>query len=216
MTMASEGGMNDETIGSWLDQLASSAPAPGGGAAAAMNAAIGAALVSMVANLTIGKVAYASHEEHALAVRDRADALRHKAIRLAADDASAFTALMATYRLPKENPEQKAERTAAIRSATEVAAGVPLEIAATAAEVIELAESLPGRSNPNVLSDVAVAASSAAAAVESAAVNVEINLGSLRDPAVKERLTTALAEHLAVAERARTLLLADVRREINQ
>ncbi|MGW5364930.1 cyclodeaminase/cyclohydrolase family protein [Actinopolymorpha pittospori] len=207
--------MNDETIGSWLDQLASSAPAPGGGAAAAMHAAIGAALVSMVANLTIGKSAYAVHEEHAVSVRDRAEALRHKAIRLAADDAAAFTALMATYRLPKETAEQKAERGAAIRSATEAAAGVPLEIAATAAEVIELAESLPGRSNPNVLSDVAVAASSAVAAVESAAVNVEINLGSLRDAAVKERLTTALAEHLRVADRARTLV-ADVRREINQ
>ncbi len=205
----------DETLGTWLDQLGSSAPAPGGGAAAAMNAAIGAALISMVANLTIGKAAYAAHEEHATNVRTNADALRERALQLAANDAEAFDALMATFRLPRTTDAEKATRTAAIQEATEAAARVPLRIAETAAEVIRLAQTLPGRSNPNVLSDVAVAAASAAAALESAALNVEINLRSLRDEAVKESLTASLTAQTGMLDTASTLI-RDVRQEINR
>ncbi|WP_020574333.1 cyclodeaminase/cyclohydrolase family protein [Actinopolymorpha alba] len=207
--------MYDETLGTWLDQLGSSAPAPGGGAAAAMNAAIGAALISMVANLTIGKAAYAAHEEHATNVRTNADALRERALQLAANDAEAFDALMATFRLPRTTDAEKATRTAAIQEATEAAARVPLRIAETAAEVIRLAQTLPGRSNPNVLSDVAVAAASAAAALESAALNVEINLRSLRDEAVKESLTASLTAQTGMLDTASTLI-RDVRQEINR
>ncbi len=205
--------MQEETIGSWLDRLASAAPAPGGGAAAAMNAAVGAALVAMVANLTVGREKYAEHEAHVREVRDRADALRVRAVRLADDDAEAFTALMATYRLPRDSETDKAHRTTAIQEATRTAARVPLDIAATAAEVIGLAESLPGRSNPSVLSDVGVAAASAMSALESAALNVEINLASLHDADVKAELTAELGRHVALVGRARTLV-ADVRREI--
>lgn len=90
---------------------------------------------------------------------------------------------------------------------------MPLEIAATAAEVARLAARLPGRSNPSVLSDVAVAAVCAATAVESAAVNVEINLASLHDHATKVAMTGLLDRHLADAGKARQLV-TDLRREI--
>lgn len=206
--------MRDDTIGTWLDQLGSAAPAPGGGAAAAMNTATGAALVSMVANLTIGKRAYADHEDYVTGVRDEADLLRRRALDLASSDADAFTALMATFRLPKETDAEKASRTSAIQAATEAAARVPLDIATAAAAVIRLAASLPGRSNPSVLSDVAVAAASAAAGLESAAVNVEINLRTLWDPDVKARLTSQLSDQLGMVGVARTLV-DDVRREIS-
>jgi formiminotetrahydrofolate cyclodeaminase len=202
-------------MSAWLDRLGSAAPAPGGGAAAAMNTAIGAALVAMVANLTIGKPAYAEHESDAAQVLARADAVRAHALALADRDADAFTALMATYRLPRTTDAEKSARTTSIQDALVIAAQVSLDIGAAAAEVIQLARSLHGRSNPSVVSDVAVAAASAAAGLESAHVNAEINARTVRDGAVKERLTTAIAEQAPLVDAARTLV-ADIRRDIGR
>jgi methenyltetrahydrofolate cyclohydrolase len=202
-----------QTLPEWLTDLASAAPAPGGGAAAAVNAALGAALLEMVANLTIGKPAYADHEEHVQNVLAKATGLRQRAIELIAADAEAFTALMATYKLPKATDEEKAARTAEIQRATVGAAEVPLQIAEVGSEVIKLAGQLPGRSNPNVLSDVAVAASAAAAAIESAAINVQINLGGLKDPAVADDIATRLARQEAAMARGRALV-TDIRRDL--
>lgn len=202
-----------QTIAEWLDALGSAAPAPGGGAAAAMSAGTGAALVEMVGNLTIGRPAFAEHQQEVTAIRDAAHQLRLRALGQIDEDAAAFTALMDAYRLPKDTDEQKAARRPAIEAATQRAAAVPLDIAATAAEVVRLAAQLPGRSNPTVLSDVGVAASAAAAAIESAAINVEVNLASMTDPDAKAALAGELAAHLAVAGQARQLV-AQVRQEI--
>ena len=200
-----------QPVGSWLSELASAAPTPGGGGAAAMTAAVAAGLVEMVCNLTVGRPRYAEHSEHAAAVLERATALRGQALALVTEDATAFDALMATFKLPKSD---EAARTAAVQRATEAAARVPLRIAALAAEVVQLAEQLPGRSNPNVLSDVGVAASTAAAALESAALNVEINLSGLTDQQARQRLTVDLATHTAAVDRGRKLF-DQVRGEIN-
>src|SRR5690348_12111307 len=91
-----------QPISDWLDDLASAAPAPGGGAAAALLAATGAALVSMVTNLTIGNPKFSDHEEHMVSVRDRVTTLRSQALQLAEADAAAFSAVIAAYKLPKE------------------------------------------------------------------------------------------------------------------
>jgi formiminotetrahydrofolate cyclodeaminase len=202
-----------QTLPAWLTDLASAAPAPGGGAAAAVNAALGAALVEMVANLTIGKPAYADHEEHVRTVLANATDLRQQAVELIEADAAAFTALMATYKLPKATDEEKAARTAEIQRATAHAAEIPLQIAEIGAAVIKLAGQLPGRSNPNVLSDVAVAASAAAAAIESGAINVQINLGSIKDPAIADEIATRLARQEAAMARGRALV-TDIRRDL--
>lgn len=204
-----------QTLPEWLSDLASAAPAPGGGAAAAVNAALGAALVEMVTNLTIGKPAYSDHEEHNRTVLAKATELRQSAVELIAADAEAFTALMTTYKLPRGTDEEKAARTAEIQRATAHAAEIPLQIAGVAAAVIKLAGQLPGRSNPNVLSDVAVAASAAAAAIESAAINVQINLGGLKDPAISDDIATRLARHEAAMARGRALV-TDIRRDLLQ
>jgi methenyltetrahydrofolate cyclohydrolase len=201
------------SVGDWLDQLGSSAPAPGGGAAAAMNAALGAALVEMVCNLTIGKPKFAEFEDHVTEIRDAARGLRAAALSHVHDDAAAFTRLIATYRLPKETSEQRVQREQEIQSATALAAAVPLEIAATGAKVVSLAARLPGKSNPSLVSDVGVAAASAAAAIEAAAINVEINLAGMKDAGAKEALAGRLAVHLAAARRAQRLV-GDIRREI--
>jgi formiminotetrahydrofolate cyclodeaminase len=204
-----------QPIGEWLEALGSSAPAPGGGTAAAMMASIGAALVEMVSNLTIGKPAFAEHEPHVTPIRDTARELRLRALAAIDNDAAAFTELMAVYRLPKDTDQQKTARRLVIQAATHRAAAVPLEVAATAADIARLAAQLPGRSNPAVLSDVAVAASAAAAAIESAAINVEINLATLTDPDAKAALASQLAAHLPYADQARQLA-AKIRQEISR
>lgn len=194
--------MRDQPIGSWLDDLASAAPAPGGGAAAAMNAAVGAALVSMVCNLTIGKPKYAEHEPIMREALDAATRLRAQAVQLADDDAAAFGAVTDAYKLPKETDADRTTRTAAIQAALVGAAAVPLRVAAVAAEIIELTgRVLPG-ANVNVLSDVAVAAASARAALDAAVINVEINLGAMKDEERRAGLRVEVDRHAAAAAAA--------------
>ena len=203
----------EQSIATWLDALGSAAPAPGGGAAAAMSVATAAALVEMVGNLTVGRSAYAAHEAQVTAVRDTARRLRQRAQEQIDEDALAFRTLMAAYRRPRDTDQQRTERQTAVQAATRRAAAVPLDVAATAAEVIQLADELPGRSNPNVLSDVGVAAATAAAAIEAAAINVDVNLATLTDAEVRTELTAQLAGYLTVAVRGRELA-GRVRRDV--
>jgi methenyltetrahydrofolate cyclohydrolase len=198
--------VRDEALGGWLDRLGSSAATPGGGAAAALAAASGAALVEMVVNLTVGKSAYVEHEVHVQPIGVRAKALRERALELAAADEAAFDRVMAAYGLPRQTDEDKVARSAAIQAATADAARPPLAIAEVAAQVIELAAALPGRSNRNVLSDVGVAAALAGAALESAAINVEVNLGALKDEGVREGLRKELASYLVAGDLGREVV----------
>jgi formiminotetrahydrofolate cyclodeaminase len=198
-----------QPISEWLDDLASAAPAPGGGAAAALLAATGAALVSMVTNLTIGNPKYADHEPRMVEVRDRVTAIRQRALDLAEADAAAFTAVIAAYKLPKD-ADGRAET---IQRSLVAAARVPLELAGLAADVIHAAESVLDGSNANVLSDVAVAADSARAALTSAAYNVRINVASLKDADTGAALTRELDGHLAavaVADRVSAAVITRI------
>jgi formiminotetrahydrofolate cyclodeaminase len=195
-----------EPLDDWLEQLGSPAPAPGGGAAAALAAATGAALIEMVVNLTVGKTAYAEHEPHVQPIGEQARALRRRALELIDADAAAFSRVMAAYGLPRQTEEEKAARTAAIQAAAAGAARPPLEIAEVAARIIELSAALPGRSNRNVLSDVGVAASLAGSALESAAINVEVNLGTVKDAGVREGLRKELSAHLIARELGREVV----------
>ena len=185
--------MQDESIGGWIDELASSAPAPGGGAAAALEAAMGAALVEMVCNLTIGKPAYAEHEPTMIAARERAGVRRVEALALVEEDAAAFRAVIDAYKLPKETEAEAAERGAQIQVAMAGAADVPRRTAFAAAEILDLADSIVAGSNVNVVSDVAAAAASARAALEIALVNIDINRGSITDAELNESLGEAVS-----------------------
>jgi formiminotetrahydrofolate cyclodeaminase len=193
-------------IGDWLERLGSAAPTPGGGAAAALAAAAGAGLVEMVVNLTVGKKAYAEHEDHVRPIGAQARELRLRALELAGDDEAAFSAVMSAYGLPKATDGEKAARAAAVEAATADAAQPPLRVAEVAARVIELASALPGRSNRNVLSDVGIAASLALSALESSAINVEVNLAGLRDPATRDGLRKEIDAHLAAATLGREVV----------
>jgi methenyltetrahydrofolate cyclohydrolase len=204
----------DETVGSWLDDLASPAPAPGGGAAAAMNAAIGAALVAMVCNLTIGRPRYADHEPLMREALALATELRAQAVQLAAADAAAFSAVTDAYKLPKDTDEDKAARTRAIQAALVGAADVPLRTAAVAADIIGLAGRILDGANVNVVSDVAVAAASARAALDAAMINVEINISAMKDAPRQDALRVELDKHAAAAKAADAIVIA-VRERIN-
>jgi formiminotetrahydrofolate cyclodeaminase len=200
--------VEQETIGSWLESLGSPAPAPGGGAAAALQAAIGAALVEMVCNLTVGRPGYAEHEATMSAVRDRAVALRSEAAGLAAEDAAAFTAVIDAYRLPREGDEEAQERAASIQSALAGAADVPRRTARAASEVLDLAQRIAPLGNLNVISDAAAGAASARAALQTALVNIDANRASITDAALRADLDEAVAAIRRELERADGIVAA--------
>jgi formiminotetrahydrofolate cyclodeaminase len=174
--------VEDQTIGAWLDALASAAPAPGGGAAAAVNAAIGAALIEMVCRLTIGRPRYARHQPAMSEALTRAGALRSHALRLAADDASAYGAVVHAHALPKGTDAERRERAEQTRRALLGATLVSLDTADTAGEIVALAGRVVDGANVNARADLAAAAASARAALETALLNVEVNLTALTDP----------------------------------
>jgi formiminotetrahydrofolate cyclodeaminase len=187
----------ETSLAAFLDRLASSAPEPGGGAAAALVGATGAALVSMVANLTIGREKFAASAgsmEQALA---RATALRTALLAAVDQDAEAFRGVMAAYRLPRETDEQKTTRKRAIQEALRVAAQVPAAVVRLCEEVAALSRVAAEHGNPQVVSDAAVAAVLADAAAQSAALNVRINVAAIADSSFGAPLWAEMQERLA-------------------
>ena len=173
--------MRTDTIDTFLEQLAARVPAPGGGATAALHAAQAAALVAMVARYS-DSAKYAEHAEEIATITVTADRLRQNALGLAEEDAAAFTAVTEAYRLPKGTPDEAAARSEAIATSLVAAARVPAVVVAVADQVLGLAEQLLPIGNRNVISDVAAAAEAARAAATTARVNVEVNLGGIKDP----------------------------------
>lgn len=190
----------------WLSDLASDAPTPGGGGASALSAAASAALISMVCNLSIGRPRYAEHEQLLTGVLRQATERRELALSLAQADAEVFQTVLAAYKLPRASEPEQRERARAIQSALAAAAEVPLRVAAVAADLIRLAGDISGRSNPSVLSDVAVAAVLARAALDSAVVNVEVNLAGLDQGQQRSRLAGQLAGYASAAGQADTVV----------
>ncbi|MYS87346.1 cyclodeaminase/cyclohydrolase family protein [Embleya scabrispora] len=204
--------MRDDKISEYLDRLADRVPAPGGGAAAALHAAQAAALLGMVARYTTGDK-YAEHASSIAQVVALTDELRGVALRLAEEDAAAFTAVSEAYKLPRDTDEAKAVRSATIAAALVGAAKPPAEVVVLAAACVELAEKLLPIGNPNVITDVAAAAEAARAAATTARVNIEINLGGIRDEQARTEFTAQAARVDGIAVRADQVTAA-VRKEI--
>jgi formiminotetrahydrofolate cyclodeaminase len=172
---------NKKTLQSFLDELASSSPAPGGGSVAALAGALGAALTSMVCNLTIGKKKYADVEETMKGILKESEDLRARFTLLIEKDTEAFNKVMEAFSLPKENDAQRALREAAIVAATKEATLVPLEVMKHCIDGLALAQKVASSGNKNSISDAGVSAFMLHAACESAALNVRINLNGLSD-----------------------------------
>lgn len=191
--------MGEQTIEGFLEALASGAPTPGGGTAAALAAATGAALVAMVCNLTIGREKYRAHEETMRGALAEAEELRRQALALGDEDSAAYSAVGAAYGLPRGSDDEKAARQARIQEALKGATDVPLRTVALAARVIELAARVVDGANTNAISDVGVGALSGRTALDGAALNVKINLAIIKDEAFKAETTASLDRYLSAA-----------------
>lgn len=181
------------TVEGFINETASSSPAPGGGSVAALNAASSAALIAMVADLTIGKEKYKASEEEMKDIAAKAGALKDQFLSLIDEDSNAFNKIMAAFKLPKDTDEAKKARSAAIQEATKGAALVPFKVGETANTLFALAEAVILRGNPNAVTDGAVAAMNARAAVRGAFLNVKINLGSIKDQVFVDDLKAKMA-----------------------
>ena len=191
--------IKDSSVQKFLDDLASQAPTPGGGGAAAIMGAMGAALLSMVCNLTVGKKNYVEVEEDMKAALKQAEDLRERVTGMINDDVQVFNQVMGAYGMPRETDEQKAERSQAIQDALKAATDVPLACARVCAEIIELSKAVTAKGNTNVISDAGVAVLAAHAALRSAALNVYINVGNIKDRAFADERVAELENILKSA-----------------
>ncbi len=171
----------DGTIQAYLDRLASAEPEPGGGSVSALVGALGAALVTMVTDLTLGKEKFAEVQEDMAGLRSQAEQLRAELQELVTEDARAYAAVAAAMKLPKDTDEQKKQREQTLQSALRGAAEVPLRVAEGALAVAKLSLPAGEMGNPHAVSDAGVAVILADAAAQSAALNVRINLAWISD-----------------------------------
>ena len=179
---------------SFIEELAAPTATPGGGSAGAYAGAMGAGLVAMVAGLTIGKKKYAQVEAQMQAVRVMAESLRKELTQAVEDDSAAFEAVMGAFKLPKESEEEQTKRNAAVHLATLNAARVPLRVAKDAVKVMELAFKCAKEGNINAISDSMSGFALARASLIASTYNVKINLNSLEDKSVGEKMLEELKE----------------------
>ena len=188
----------EQTLQTYLDDLASSKSTPGGGSAAAVSGAMAAALACMVCQLTLGKEKYADVQEEMTVLLSQAEEQRQRFQELMTADIAAYTKLSACFKMPRETEDQRQMRADALQLCLTEAALVPLEMSERAVVVARICERVAEIGNANVLSDIAAAAMLAASAGTSAAWMVRANLKSLKDVEVigtlSERLSGSLDE----------------------
>lgn len=189
------------TVSSYLDLLNSDAPAPGGGSASALCGAQGAALVSMVAGLTIGKKKYPDDQELCTEVAKKASELKDALSAQIDKDTEAFNLVSAAFKLPKETEAEKAARSKAIADATLVATEVPFETMKLCLETLHYTKSLIGHSNTNAASDLGVSALNLITCMKGAWLNVLINLGGVKDEAKAKEFRCKGEEMVATAQK---------------
>jgi methenyltetrahydrofolate cyclohydrolase len=173
--------IKEKSIQTFLDELASKSATPGGGSAAALMGAQGAALVSMVCRLTIGKPKFAEVEAELQEVLESAENLRAELTELIKADIDVFNRLMSKYALPKETENEKAIRSEAIQDILKQATEVPLQCVHACLKIIRLSQIAAEKGSPGVVSDAGAAVMSAYGGLKTSALNVYINVGSLKD-----------------------------------
>lgn len=173
--------LTERPVTSFLDELASNAPAPGGGSVASLSGALGAALISMVCNLTLGKKGYEGVQDEIHGLLVHSEALRRQMLELLEADVEVYTNYSIAAKMPRTTDEEKAVRAQAMQAALKNATMVPMRIAEAAVKVIDLCMPTAEKGNKGAVSDAGVAVLMAEAALRSAALNVLINLGAIKD-----------------------------------
>lgn len=206
-----------KTVDQFLDELASSAPVPGGGSGAALGGALAAGLLSMVCNLTIGKKGYEDVDQDLKEILTRSEEIRAELPDLLQGDTEVYSAVMAAYRLPRKTPEQKAARQEAMQGALKNAAAVPLRIAERCAEIVDLCVPASQKGNKWAISDAGVAVVLAEASMCGALLNVEINMASIEDAGYVAKLRSEVDEvtagKAALKEKVMATVLASIQGE---
>ncbi len=198
----------------FANELSTDSPAPGGGSVAALAGALGSALTSMVANLTIGKNEYKESWEEMKNVAIETQRLKDELLRLIDRDTHAFNMVMNASRLPKKTSEQIAERDRAVEAATQQACLVPLDVMKSSIEVLKLARIVADKGNENAASDAGVASLMARSAVEGAGLNVQINLPGIKDSDFIEKMKTAVRDSITEAYQLQSKIIEIVHQKI--
>ncbi|MDO4382940.1 MAG: cyclodeaminase/cyclohydrolase family protein [Eubacteriales bacterium] len=199
----------NQRIIDFLNELKSEAPTPGGGAVAALTGAQGAALIMMVANLTIGKKKYAEYEELNVRVRDAAQEVLDKLIQGIDEDKEAFGGVSQAYGMPKSTDEEKEARKKAISEASVAAGLAPLNACRAALRGLQLTQELIGKSNRQLVSDLYVATLNLNACIQAAKMNVVANTPALSDRKMAEAWDQEVAEIVAEAAKISSEILAE-------
>lgn len=191
----------------FANETASDSPAPGGGSIAALNAAMAASLLSMVASLTMGKEKFKDVEEEMKAIQKETSILKDEFVDAIDEDANSFNGVMEAFKMPKETEEDKKKRSDKIQEGYESAIEVPLGLGKRVTDLYKYATILAEKGNQNAITDVAVAVLNIKSAQEAAFLNVRINLSSVKNHDFKERVIAEMEEaKLKVAENHEKLL----------
>jgi len=183
----------------FLENTARGTPTPGGGSVAALVGSLGAALLCMVGNFTVGKPKYKSVEESVKGILEEAEKLKNDLSALIEKDIEAYEKFSQTSQMPKHTPLMKEKRRQALQKTLKEAAEVPLHVAEASLRVIELGQRLLPQGNPNLITDVGVGVLLAEASLKSAALNVKINLSFIKDDKYKRETNKTLGEVLSQA-----------------
>lgn len=184
----------DKSIKDFIKETASDNPAPGGGSVAALCGVLGAALGTMVCNLTIGREKYSQHDDDFKKIRSQLEQNLTELERLVDDDTNAFNDVMSAFKLPKETDEQKTKRSEAIQQGYKIAISVPLDTAKTALNTLSVMEFITTNGNPNAVTDGAVGALASQTAIKGALLNIKINLTSIKDQSYIQSVKKTIKE----------------------
>lgn len=203
------------TVKEFVAETASNSPAPGGGSVSALAAAQAAALMGMVANLTVASDKYTDVHEEMQKIADELKVLEEDFVEDIDRDSNSFNGVMAAFKMPKETDEEKAARSAKIQEEYKNAANVPLEVGMKTLKLMDYTEVLIERGNTNAITDVGVGILNARLAMRGAFYNVKINLGSIKDEEYKEELRNKMKDALAQMDKKAEEALEKVEKAID-
>ena len=205
----------DKPLRDFLLDTFSRTPTPGGGSVAALTGALGASVLGMVANYTLSKKKFKSVEERIKEILKELEEKRDRLSELIQKDIDAYQNFSKVMSMPKDTFEEREARTRALQSSLREASEVPLATASVSFRLIKIAYELLSKSNPNLISDVGVGVILAWATLESAALNVEINLSSIKDSSFVEKKRRSLSLLLSEGKKIKEEVVKKVKEKIS-